>query len=168
MPTLSNGTWSENKGRQLSRDNKTDGGEKDKLQESVIWHMTEQILKMSNSNPNICLYDSDQSVSWLTLPKSVSLSSDYIRICPAGDCLRTLFDMYIIIINTPWENKDINQIMELMTHPSKMLLLKAKASCPTKWRSCRKREQKTRHGLESAFWGSIASESTHQILEFVV
>ena len=36
VPTLSNGTWSENKGRQLSRDNKTDGGEKDKLQESVI------------------------------------------------------------------------------------------------------------------------------------
>ena len=90
------------------------------------------------------------SVSSHTLPKSVSLSSDYIRICPAGDCLRTLFDMYIIIINTPWENKDINLfIMELMTHPSKMLLLKAKASCPTKWRSCRKREQKTQQCYEN-------------------
>jgi len=41
VPTLSNGTWSENKGRQLSRDNKTDcGGEKDKLKVFLFLQIT--------------------------------------------------------------------------------------------------------------------------------
>lgn len=40
VPTLSNGTWSENKGRQLSRDNKTDGGEKDKLKVFLCLQIT--------------------------------------------------------------------------------------------------------------------------------